>query len=120
MSRSVPDLLPGAWLPGDGTHPLRPDAPILRHLTFTEAHAVEMGIGLTVFLYVAVAMGVFASAWPVALFVIRTAVGQKRKQGTSTDCNHTIGLHDIRSDPWYFVVAGFVTAGVLLVVFGTP
>jgi len=120
MPRTVPNWLPGEWLPEDKRHPIRPDWPWFRHLTFAEGHAIEIGIGIAVLLYLAATVGELGAAFPILLYTVRVAIGKKREKGKKTECDHTLGIHDIRSDPWYFVMAALVTAGVLLGVLGWP
>lgn len=130
---SATSFLPFDVLPEDSHHPVRPDLPFLRHLTFAEGHAIEIGIGVGVVLYVAAGIGMLEAAFPIALGVLRIALGLRRRRSrpkaegrtrreraTNTSCDHTLGIHDIQSDPWYFVIAGLVTVAVLSLTFGVP
>lgn len=114
------NYLPGRWLPEDEIHPVRPDLPWLRHLTFAEGHAMEMGIGASVFLYLSAMVGELSVGFFILVALVRVMIGDKRKDEGGTKCDHTLGIHDLRSDPWYFVIAAIVTAGILMTVFGTP
>lgn len=49
--------MPLRWLPEDDGHPVRPDLPVLHHLTFTEVHALELGAYLGLLAFFAVRVG---------------------------------------------------------------
>lgn len=104
-----------AWLPADDDHPPRPDWPIFRHLTFTELHALELGVGMAILVWWARVLGVQGAVFPLALYVARVILGKRREEGDTTPATHTVGLHDIRQAPPYFVVAAIVTITLLLV-----
>lgn len=101
-----------ALLPSDASHPRRPDLPILRHLTYSEAHAAEIGIGLAVLVWWSQVGGFVELVIPIAIALVRLAVGMKRKSGTDT-CDHTLGVHDIRAEPQWFASAAILTYVVL-------
>lgn len=92
------------WLPADSEHPPRPDVPILSHLTFVEIHAMELGLGLGLFAVWAVELNEAGIALLLGALAARRIISAKRKKGTGTKCDHTIGMHDAIADPHYFVV----------------
>lgn len=116
----VPDWIPGTWLPSDADHPVRPDWPVVRHLTFTELHAMELGVAFAVFLYVAVTIEKLAESWPVVLYVGRVLFSERRAKGGTTKCDHPVGIHDITHDPWYFTTTTLVSLGLLVGTVGWP
>lgn len=89
-------------LPGDKTHPPRPNLPVLRHLTFTEIHAMELGLYFAVIVVVAIELGAEGAVVPLAVVVGRKLVSDRRAGGAKTDCDHGLGFHDARAEPQYF------------------
>lgn len=120
MPRSAPDWLPGPWLPEDRKHPIRPDLPWFRHLTFEEGHAVEIGLGLALLLYWSQTLGLGGAVFPIAAYLARVALGMKHVHDEDYAADHTLGVHDIASDPWYFIVATVAVYVGLVLVWGIP
>lgn len=95
------------WLPADESHPPRPDLPVLRHLTYTEAHAIELGGYIGLLLAAALALDMAGAALTFALAITRRATSGRKASGDDTPCEHSLGLHDARAEPHYF---GFLAA----------
>jgi len=100
--------MPFAWLPEDDTHPVRPDLPVTRHLTFTEVHALELGIYIGLFAFFALQVGYGETIVTLFVSIIRFTMSDGRAKAGATRANHRIGFHDVRQEPPYF------GAGVLL------
>lgn len=96
-------------LPEDDEHPVRPDLPVLRHLTFTEAHALEIGVYLALFLYFGQTIGLGGEAFTVVIAAVRTVISDEKSRGTQTRCDHGVGFHDAREEPPYFGTGAVVT-----------
>lgn len=107
-------------LPGDKEHPPRPNLPIWNHLTYDEAHAMELGVGIAVFVYLAAVSDQLGMAVSILGYIVRMFVGKTRAKYNPKKCDHTLGFHDIKGDPWYFVVAGLLAGAALILVFGIP
>lgn len=100
--------MPLAWLPEDDTHPVRPDLPVTRHLTFTEVHALELGIYIGLFAFFAIQIGYGEAVATLFISIIRFTMSDGKAKAGSTRATHRIGFHDVRQEPPYF------GAGVLL------
>lgn len=101
------------WLAEDETHPARPDIPVFRHMTFTEIHAVELGVYIGLFAFFAIRQG-YASQVVILLFgIIRYVMGNGKAKAGATNVTHNVGFHDVRQEPQYFG-AGFLVAYALL------
>lgn len=92
-------------LPEDAEHPTRLDLPIWRHLTFVEAHAIELGAGFGIFVVWALVVGDASTVVPLVAMVARKLVSRQRAAGEGTSCEHDIGFHDAVAESPYFVVA---------------
>lgn len=108
--------MPLQWLEEDDTHPIRPDLPVFRHLTFTEVHSLELGTYIGAFGYFALQFG-YGGELIVLLFgLIRYTMGDAKAKAGKSPVTHNIGFHDVREEPPYFG-AGFIF-GFLAVVVG--
>lgn len=100
------------WLEEDDTHPVRPDLPVVRHLTFTEVHSLELGIYIGAFAFFALQFG-YGGELIVLLFgIIRYAMGDGKAKAGRSPVTHNLGFHDVRKEPPYFgagFIIGFVT-----------
>lgn len=101
--------MPLSWLPEDDTHPIRPDLPVVRHLTFTEAHAIELGIYVGLLAYFAVQFGLAGEAITLLIAITRFTISDGKARCGATKSTHRIGFHDVRLEPQYFG-AGFLLA----------
>lgn len=99
-------------------HPPRPDLPVIRHLTYTEMHAMELGVAFAAFIFFGLAVGRTADVFAIVLVVARIIISDRRAKGDSTKCQHRLGFHDIRGEPWYFTNATLVTFGILVALYG--
>ena len=112
---SVGERMPFRWLAEDDEHPVRPDLPVARHLTFTEVHSLELGIYIGLFAFFATRFGYGGEVVMLLFGVIRFVMSDGRAKAGATMANHRIGFHDVRQEPPYFG-AGFLLAfGVALV-----
>ncbi len=100
--------MPVAWLPEDDTHPVRPDLPVTRHLTFTEVHALELGIYIGLFAFFALQLGYGEAIVTLFISIIRFTMSDGKAKAGGTRATHRMGFHDVRQEPPYF------GAGVLL------
>lgn len=102
------------FLDPDRRHPPRPDWPVFRHLTFTEVHAMELGLYFGLFIVWSMVLGTQQMAFGLAAVVARKIVSHRRKKGTSTECDHDVGFHDVVDEPHYFGVPVVVVVAVYL------
>jgi len=108
------------WLPETETHPLRPDIPLLRHLTWTELHAAALGGSFAVLVYWGMALGRGGVVFGIAVTVAQLILGEKQRKSKRSKCEHRIGVHDIRKEPWYFAASAVVLWIALAGVGGVP
>lgn len=90
------------YLPPDGDHPPRLDVPILRHLTFTELHAAELGTYLGFLIVWSMVIG---QQFVVLLLVVaagRKIISRQNRQDPRRSCDHDVGFHDVIAEPAYF------------------
>lgn len=109
--------MPIGWLPEDDTHPVRPDLPVVRHLTFTEAHALEIGGYVGVLSYFGVHVNMEGAVFLLLLSIARFVVSDGRASAGATTAVHRMGFHDVRKEPQYFgatVLVAFVLMVVLV------
>jgi hypothetical protein len=92
-------------LPGDKKHPPRPDVPILRHLTYREAHLFEVGIWPGV----AVALALLANQLGAAIATVGAI--RRRMQDKSQEESHQDALTGYVRDGWYLAI-GAVSGAV--------
>lgn len=97
------------WLPEDDSHPVRPDLPVARHLTFTEVHALELGIYVGLLSYFAVELGFGGQVVTLLIAITRFTISDGKAKSGATKSTHRIGFHDVRLEPQYFG-AGFLGA----------
>lgn len=109
--------MPLTWLPEDDTHPVRPDLPVLRHLTFTEVHSLELGIYIGLFAYFALLIGSGGVVVTVLVSIVRFTISDGRAKRGATRATHRLGFHDVRQEPPYFG-AGVLFAFAAAVVVG--
>lgn len=89
--------------------PIRPDLPMLRWFSYTKWHALQLGFFVALLLYwTSVTLGQDMITAGIALYFVRYVLGFKE-----VSCNHTIGIHDIREKPWYFVTSLIVSTAAL-------
>jgi hypothetical protein len=103
------------WLPGDDRHPIRPDLPVLRHLTFTEVHALELGAYVGLLAYFATRYGYGGEVVVLLLAITRYTISAGRATACRRPEAHRLGFHDVRSEPPYFgagFLGGFVAVAV--------
>lgn len=98
------------YLPPDEDHPPRVDLPLVRHLTFEEVHAMELGVYLGVLLAWGAILGQHEAAFALAALAARSVMS--RRNG-----NRGIGFHDAREEPWYFGFATLATYQSTLLAF---
>ena len=109
--------MPFAWLPEDDTHPIRPDLPVFRHLTFTEVHSLELGIYVGLLVYFGLLVGTAGAMVTLLVSIVRFTISDGKAKGGATKAAHRIGFHDVRQEPPYFG-AGVVFAFAAAVVVG--
>lgn len=108
------DRLPGTWLPedvdkdGDG-RPIRPDLPWLRNLSWEKLHAMQIGFGVGLIVFWAQTLGYPGVGFGVAVLVALMAFGVLQRRSSRSNCEHSLGLHDLRHKPWYGITAAFWT-----------
>lgn len=110
----------GNWLPGDRYHPPRPDLPVLRHLNWREIHAMQLGGGFGILVYWGQALGQEGVVFSLALIVARIILGERNKRSENNKCEHNLGFHDVRGEPWYFVVTSVLLWAGFSAVAGVP
>jgi hypothetical protein len=99
--------MPLRWLAEDEKHPVRPDLPVLRHLTFTEVHAIELGVYIGLLAFFAVRIGRTGEIMTLLIGIVRFTMSDGRAKSGATKVTHRIGFHDVRKEPQYFG-AGFL------------
>ena len=99
--------MPFRWLEEDDKHPVRLDLPVFRHLTFTEVHAIELGVYLGLLAFFAVQAGRTGEIMTLLIGIVRFTMSDGRAKSGATKATHRIGFHDVRSEPQYFG-AGFL------------
>lgn len=111
------------WLPEDDTHPVRPDLPVARHLTFTEAHAIELGVYIALLAYFGIELGQGEQILTLLVGIVRFTMSDGRAKGGASKVTHRMGFHDVREEPPYFgagFLAAFGLAALLLGLRGFP
>lgn len=110
FNKEIPrtEIMPLTWLPEDDTHPVRPDVPVARHLTFTEVHALELGIYIGLFAFFALQLGYGEAIVTLFISIIRFTMSDGKAKAGGTRATHRMGFHDVRQEPPYF------GAGVLM------
>lgn len=103
--------MPLRWLDEDDEHPVRPDLPTLRHLTFTEVHAIELGIYIALLAFFAVQTGHTGEIMTLLFGIVRFTMSDGRSKSGASNATHRMGFHDVRAEPQYFG-AGFLAAYV--------
>lgn len=101
-----------SWLPAEGDYPPRPDTPILRHLTFTEIHAVELGFYLGLLVVWALTLNESSAAFALVVSAARKIMSRRRMRDEAEDCDHDVGFHDAVAEPQYFGFPVVVIVGV--------
>jgi hypothetical protein len=104
-----------AWLPEDDTHPVRPDLPVTRHITFTEVHALELGIYIGLFAFFALQLGYAETIVTLFVSVIRFTMSDGKAKAGGTNATHRMGFHDVRQEPQYFGTGVLLAFGVAYV-----
>lgn len=103
------------WLAGDTRHPVRPDLPVVRHLTFTEVHALELGAYVGLLAYFATRYGYGGEVVVLLLAITRFTISTGKTAACRRPDAHRLGFHDVRQEPPYFG-AGFLGAFVAIAV----
>lgn len=101
--------MPLRWLPEDDDHPIRPDLPVVRHLTFTEVHAIELGIYVGLLAFFALQFGYGGEVITLLIAITRFTISDGKAKCGATKSTHRLGFHDVRVEPQYFG-AGFLLA----------
>ena len=107
--------MPLRWLEEDDSHPIRPDLPVFRHLTFTEVHAVELGAYIGLLAYFSVQAGFEGQILTLLFGIVRFVMSDGKAKAGATKANHRLGFHDVRQEPPYFG-AGFLFAFVMVAI----
>lgn len=105
--------MPLKWLEEDDDHPVRPDLPVFRHLTFTEVHALELGAYVGLLAYFAIGVGLEGEVVTLLIGIVRFTMSDGQAKAGSTKATHRLGFHDVRKEPPYFG-AGFMIAFVFI------
>ena len=86
-------------LPETDDHPVRPDLPWLRNLSWVKIHAMQIGIGIAIMIYWGQSIGLEGTAYGIGVLAASAIFGkyQERRQ----DCDHALGIHDFVLKPWY-------------------
>lgn len=105
------------WLSETDKHPLRPDVPFFRHLTWTELHAALLGAPFGLMVYWSQVLGRSGVAFGLAVTIAQLILGEGQRRSKRSKCEHRIGKHDIEQEPWYFSTAG-VAAWIVSTVVG--
>jgi hypothetical protein len=108
--------MPLRWLAEDDTHPVRPDLPVFRHLTFTEVHSLELGVYVGLLVFFAIQVGAEGEAVTLLIAITRFTISDGRAKAGATKVTHRLGFHDVREEPPYFgagLLLSFVTVSVV-------
>lgn len=103
------------WLPEDDAHPIRPDLPVFRHLTFTEVHALELGAYVGLLAYFGIRVGRGGAVFTLVVAITRFTISSGRAKACRRPDAHRLGFHDVRLEPQYFgagVLLGFAAVAV--------
>lgn len=107
--------MPLRWLAEDDTHPVRPDLPVFRHLTFTEVHSLELGAYIGLLAFFALRVGAGGELLTLLFAIVRFTMSDGSAKAGATKATHRLGFHDVREEPPYFG-AGVLFAFALAVV----
>lgn len=99
------------YLPSDEMHPPRLDLPIIRHLTYSETHAFELGIYFGLVIVWAMTLGQEIAAFTLLLAIIRKVTTKTKKNDERSAVVHDIGFHDVRKEPPYFGAGTVIVVG---------
>lgn len=108
------------WLPASDDSPPRPDLPVLRHLTWTELHAAVLGGSFAFLVYWGMVLGRGGVVFGIAVTVAQLILGERQRKSKRSKCEHRIGAHDLRQEPWYFAAAAVVLWIALAAIGGVP
>lgn len=103
------------WREEDDTHPVRPDFPVTRHLTFTEVHALELGAYIGLLVYFGLEVNLGQEIVVLLIGIVRFTMSDGRAKAGASKVTHRLGFHDVRQEPHYFG-GGVVIAFALTVV----
>lgn len=96
------------WLPGDDDHPPRPNVPIVRHLTYDEIHAFQLGlVGLPVGAAFVLDAAEIALWFTIALMGIVFGVSHLEETNGARQATGVIA-----EEPWYFLSGYFLFIAV--------
>ncbi len=111
------------WLAADDAHPVRPDVAVFRHLSYTEVHAIELGIYLGLLAFYALGYGYGGEMVTLLVGITRFAIsdGKSKTQAKPPTATrgrraiHRLGFHDVREEPQYFGAGFLLGLGTLVV-----
>lgn len=106
-------------LPETDDRPVRPDLPWLRNLSWTKIHALQIGFFVGLLVCWGVALDQQIAVFAVVLYLVQYAIGG-RVVKSDRQCDHNLGIHDLRLKPWYFATALFWTVVASSLLFGVP
>ena len=109
----------GFILPETDDRPIRPDLPWLRNLSWTKLHAMQIGFGIALIVYLALSMGEEGVALGLLVLAAQAAFGELQEHSDSL-CEHDIGIHDFIEKPWYALSSGVATYVALGILWGWP
>ncbi|MFB6068541.1 MAG: hypothetical protein ABEJ90_01275 [Halobacterium sp.] len=107
--------MPLRWLAEDDDHPVRPDLPVFRHLTFTEVHSLELGAYVGLLVFFAVQAGAEGQAVTLLIAIVRFTMSDGRAKAGATKVTHRLGFHDVRQEPPYFGAGVLLAYGLITV-----
>jgi len=102
------------YLPETRDHPPRIDAAVIRHLTWTEAHAALLGVSFGLLVAWGISRGRGGVVFGMAVAIGQLILGEGQRRSDRSKCEHRIGRHDIRQEPWYFTSAAVAVVAAVL------
>lgn len=100
--------------------PIRPDLPWLRNLSWTKVHASQIGFTMGIIIYWGQLLNRGGVVFGLTIIVAQYALGLRQKKSLKSNCQHSLGIHDVITKPWYAASFTIITWGILFVLFGTP
>ena len=100
--------------------PPQPDVFVLRNLTWTKIHSMQIGLGVAILIYWSLALGRTGTAFGLAVMVALAALGLAQERSERTQADHGLGFHDVREKPWYALSAALATYVAMGVLWGWP
>ena len=117
---SLPSISDIELLPEGEDHPIRPDLPWLRNLTWVKIHAMQLGFGFALTAYLSLLFGFNGAVVGLLVMVGEFILSERERRDPDSMCDHGLGAHDMREKPWYFLSAAFATYVVMVGLFGSP